>query len=74
MARAAEALRIDTLPLLSEVEMDRRRLMVRKAHHTNQLEGIEPDPDMDHVFESFIRGEIEVTDLIPRIRALQALR
>ncbi|MQT12031.1 antitoxin VbhA family protein [Segnochrobactrum spirostomi] len=48
--------------------------LVRKAHHTNRLEGIEPDPDIDHIFEAFVRGEIEATDLVPYIKAAQASR
>lgn len=59
---------------ISAEEMERRRLIVRKAHHTNQLEGLEPDPDMEPIFEAFVRGEIEAADLVPRIKAAQAAR
>ena len=73
MSRTAEALRTGRRPAISVEEMDRRRLIVQEARHSNQLEGIEPDPDMDHIFGAFIRGEIEI-DLVPRIKAVQASR
>jgi hypothetical protein len=52
--------------------MERRKLAVRKADHENLLEGLSRHPETDHIFEAFIRGEIELADMIPQIKALQA--
>jgi len=36
--------------------------LLEKAHHANQLVELEPGPDMDHIFEAFICGEIELDE------------
>jgi hypothetical protein len=56
-------------PKVSSEEMARRRLIVRAADHENLLEGIVRSPETDAIFEAFIRGEIEATDIRPRIKA-----
>ena len=61
-------------PPISADEMERRRLIVRKADHENLIEGIERHPETDHIFDAYIRGEIEVTELMPRLKAFQAKR
>jgi hypothetical protein len=54
---------------ITEAEMERRREAVRQADADNRLEGIYRDPDSDAIFEAFIRGEIEVTDMVPLLKA-----
>lgn len=53
-------------------EIERRREIVRRADHENLLEGQKRDPATDHIFEAFIQGEIEVRDLVPRLKEFRA--
>lgn len=57
-------------PILSDEERTYRRLMVYKADHENRLEGITRDASTDPIFEAFICGEIDIEELIPRLKAL----
>lgn len=59
---------------ISAEEVTRRREIVRRANHENLLEGATRDPETDHIFEAFINGEIEVTELVPRLKEFQAAR
>jgi hypothetical protein len=34
------------------------------------MAGIERDPTTDPIFEAFIRGDIDMTDILPAIRSL----
>jgi hypothetical protein len=52
-------------------EMERRREALRRADAHNRIEGLFPNPDATAVYEEFIRGEIELGDVGPRIQALQ---
>jgi hypothetical protein len=63
-----------TKPALSDAEMARRREIVRIGDAENRLEGIFRDPESDAIFEAYIRGEIEVTDIVPRLKAQLGLR
>ncbi len=56
---------------ISVDEMERRREALRQADASNRLEGLYPNPDATAVYEEFIRGEIELSDVGPRIQALQ---
>ncbi|UVF20550.1 antitoxin VbhA family protein [Microvirga terrae] len=51
-------------------EVERRRKFVEAAHHNNLMAGIERDPTTDPIFEAFIRGDIDITDILPAIRSL----
>jgi Antitoxin VbhA len=62
------------LPKISAEEMDRRREMVRQADASNRLEGQIRDPASDPIFETYIRGDIEVTDMVPLFKAQLARR
>lgn len=55
-------------PLVSPEEMERRRKIVEEVHHSNLLEGIKRNPDADSIYDAYIRGEIEVRDILPRVR------
>ncbi len=70
MSQPTQTRRTAPRPLISAEESECRRLLVRDADHENLLEGITRDPATDPIFEAFICGEIEVADLIPRLRAL----
>jgi len=57
-------------PKISAEEMARRREHVRNADANNRLEGIFRDSESDAVFEAYIRGEIEATEIVARLNAL----
>ena len=54
---------------ISAEESARRREIVRRADAHNRIEGIFRDPASDAVFEAFVRGEIDVTEIVPRLKA-----
>lgn len=56
---------------ISEKEMERRREALRQADASNRIEGLFPRPETTAIYEQFIRGEIELHDIRPRIEALQ---
>ena len=55
-------------------EMERRRLVIRDAHHENLIEGLSADADAEPIFDAYIRGEIELGDIFLRIKELYRLR
>jgi hypothetical protein len=59
---------------ISDQEMARRRKLVRKAAASNRIEGIYRDPATDNVFESYIRGDIDVMDIGPLLQAQRGPR
>lgn len=59
---------------ISAEEVARRREFVRQAHANNRIEGIEHDPATDVIFDAYVRGEIEVTEMIPRLKAQLGIR
>jgi Antitoxin VbhA len=63
-----------TTPRISAEESERRRQVLRRADAHNRIEGICRDPATDAVFEAFVRGEIAVTDIVPRLKAHLSLR
>ncbi|MEI9985785.1 MAG: hypothetical protein WDN69_22940 [Aliidongia sp.] len=50
--------------------MERRREALRQADASNRIEGVFRKPETDPIFEAFIRGEIEVEEIHPRLKAL----
>ncbi len=57
---------------ISAAESERRREAVRRADAHNRIEGVFRSPETDAVFESYVRGEIQAAELVPRLKALQA--
>jgi hypothetical protein len=51
-------------------DRQRRSEIVRQAEANNRIEGISSGPESKAVFESYVNGEIEVTDLVPRLKIL----
>lgn len=45
-------------------ETERRRTHAQIAISENRLEGIKTNPEAQAVFDSYIRGDIEVSDLV----------
>ena len=60
-------------PTISAQEMERRREALRRADAHNRIEGLFPNPEATAIYEQFIRGEIELNEIRPRIQALQSL-
>jgi Antitoxin VbhA len=56
---------------ISAEEMERRREALRQADASNRIEGLFPKPETTAIYEQFIRGEIELHEITPRIQALQ---
>lgn len=59
---------------ISTAEMDRRRKIIRRADASNRIEGVFRGPETDAIVEAFVRGDIEVTDMIPLFAAQPAPR
>ena len=59
---------------ISVEEMERRREALRQADASNRIEGLFPTPGTTAIYEEFIRGEIELADIWPRVQALQLRR
>jgi hypothetical protein len=55
---------------ISGEEMERRREALRRADAHNRLEGLFAGPEATAVYEEFIRGEIEWSEVWPRIQPL----
>jgi len=55
---------------ISAEEMERRREIVRYADAHNRIEGLTRGPETNAVFDAFISGEIELPDMLPRLKAI----
>lgn len=55
-------------------EMERRRNMVRSAFRSNAIEGLRPNPACQPVFDAFIAGEIELDEMMPRVKAILGIK
>lgn len=51
-------------------DRQRRSEIVRQAEANNRIEGISSGPESNAIFDSYVNGEIEVTDLVPRLKLL----
>jgi len=54
---------------ISPAEVERRRRIVRQADAHNRIEGVFREPETDAIFDAFVRGDIEATDIVPRLKA-----
>jgi Antitoxin VbhA len=59
---------------ISAEEMERRKEIVRRADANNRIEGLIRTPETDAIFQAYIRGDIEVTEIVPRLKAHLGLR
>jgi hypothetical protein len=50
--------------------MERRRKALCVATADSRLEGQFSSPASNEVFEAFVRGDIDLKDILPRIKAL----
>jgi hypothetical protein len=56
-------------PAIDDAEVERRRANVHMAGAENRLEGIARNPATDKIFNAYVRGEIDATDIVLRLRA-----
>jgi Antitoxin VbhA len=56
-------------PRISAEEIARRQEAVRQADANNRIEGIFRHPDSKPIVDAFVRGDFDVTELVPRLRA-----
>jgi hypothetical protein len=59
---------------ISVEEMERRREALRQADASNRIEGLFRNPVTTPIYEEFIRGEIELADIWPRVQAALQLQ
>ncbi len=59
---------------ISNEETDRRREIVRQADANNRIEGVCRSPETNVAFDAYIQGEIEVTDIVPLLKAQRGPR
>ena len=64
----------ETKARLSAEEVARRREHVRVADANNRIEGIYRNSESDAVFDAYVRGEIEATEIVTRLKALPDIR
>jgi hypothetical protein len=50
-------------------EQEERRELLRRAQHSNRLDGIEPNPEHDFIREALIRGDVDADGAIAMLRA-----
>jgi hypothetical protein len=55
---------------ISAPEIERRRKIVRQADANNRIEGVFRAPDTDAIVASFVRGDIEATEMARLLKAL----
>jgi hypothetical protein len=60
----------ETRPKISAAEMERRRQAVLYAASHNRIEGQSLDAESAAVFDAFVRGEIDKSEIRPRLNAL----
>jgi hypothetical protein len=59
---------------ISAEEQERRRRNVYSAFHSNAMEGLKPNSDCQHVFDAYIAGEIELSEMMPRVKAILGIQ
>ena len=62
-------LQLKDRPRISPEEVARRREAVRQADADNRIEGIFRDPASSEIVEVFVRGDFEISELVPRLKA-----
>ncbi len=59
---------------ISAEESARRRSVLSSADADQRIEGLFRTPESEPVYQAFVRGEIELEDILPRIQALHHYR
>ncbi|MGV4329270.1 antitoxin VbhA family protein [Trueperella pyogenes] len=57
------------MKVLSEEEIARRRWVLEQAIHSNRMEGLEMSAAGSELFERYVRGEIDVDELVQLMRS-----
>ncbi|QRM34858.1 antitoxin VbhA family protein (plasmid) [Microvirga sp. VF16] len=58
-----------TKPPISPEERARRQSAVELATHNNLMAGAKHDPRVDHIFEAYVEGHLDLADLLPLIKS-----
>lgn len=58
---------------ISASEMERRRQALRQADASHRIEGQFRSSESAPIFEAFIHGEIELDEVLPRLKPLHHL-
>ena len=61
---------VEPKPKISAAEMERRREAVREADADNRIEGQFSSAESAEVFEAFIRGDIDQSEIRQRLNVL----
>ncbi|THK33766.1 antitoxin VbhA family protein [Ensifer aridi] len=61
-------------PAITPEETERRRKMVRSAFRSNAMEGLRPNPACQPIFDAYIAGEIELDEMMPRVKAILGIK
>lgn len=61
-------------PTITTEEIERRRAALREADASGRIEGLVRTPESEPVYEAFVRGEIALHEIIPRVKALHKRR
>jgi menaquinone-dependent protoporphyrinogen IX oxidase len=56
-------------PRFDPDQQDVRRELLRRAQHSNRLEGAEPNPAYAYIDEAFIRGDVDADGAATMLRA-----
>jgi antitoxin component HigA of HigAB toxin-antitoxin module len=48
-------------------EMEKRRRLVEYGEAHNRIEGLEPNPDVQYIFDAYLAGDIELGDITDRL-------
>lgn len=55
-------------PKITAEESARRRCDLDLARHNSLMEGASSDPGTDPIFEAYVEGELELSELLPLIK------
>jgi hypothetical protein len=55
---------------ISREEVQRRSESVRRGEANNRIEGISSGPESKAIFDSYVNGDIEVTEIVPQLKRL----
>ncbi len=55
---------------VSAEEIARRREALRQADASNRIEGVFRSDEGTQIFDAFIHGEIELEEILPRLKAI----
>ena len=58
---------------ISAKETQRRSEHVRRGDANNRIEGLSSEPEANTIFADYIKGNIDVTEIVPRLKLLYSV-